>query len=129
MKQKKLNGSQEAKGFLLEINIYTKTRRISFQTLHQDKDIMRSSFNHCIKTFGVNYKKSRELQGKTKKLETDKAKDPSKNEILAQKFQDLICYLELRQFHICQICICLQLTFPEFHFETEAKVDFPSACL
>ena len=22
-----------------------------------------------------------------------------------------------------------QLTFPEFHFETEAKVDFPSACL
>ena len=23
----------------------------------------------------------------------------------------------------------LQLTFPEFHFETEAKVDFPSACI
>ena len=22
-----------------------------------------------------------------------------------------------------------QLTFPEFHFETEAKVDFPSACI
>ena len=74
---KKLNGSQEAKGLLLEINIYTKTRRISFQILHQDKNIMRSSFNHCIETFGVNYRKSRELQGKTKDLETDKAKDPS----------------------------------------------------
>ena len=23
----------------------------------------------------------------------------------------------------------LKLTFPEFHFETEAKVDFPSACI
>ena len=23
----------------------------------------------------------------------------------------------------------LQLTFPKFHFETEAKVDFPSACI
>ena len=23
----------------------------------------------------------------------------------------------------------LELTFPEFHFETEAKVDFPSACI
>ena len=23
----------------------------------------------------------------------------------------------------------MQLTFPEFHFETEAKVDFPSACI
>ena len=23
----------------------------------------------------------------------------------------------------------LQLTFPGFHFETEAKVDFPSACI
>ena len=23
----------------------------------------------------------------------------------------------------------LQLTFPEFHFETEARVDFPSACI
>ena len=23
----------------------------------------------------------------------------------------------------------VQLTFPEFHFETEAKVDFPSACI
>ena len=22
-----------------------------------------------------------------------------------------------------------QLTFPEFHFEIEAKVDFPSACI
>ena len=22
-----------------------------------------------------------------------------------------------------------QLTFPEFHFETEAKIDFPSACI
>ena len=22
-----------------------------------------------------------------------------------------------------------ELTFPEFHFETEAKVDFPSACI
>ena len=22
-----------------------------------------------------------------------------------------------------------QLTFPEFHFETEAKVDFPTACI
>ena len=22
-----------------------------------------------------------------------------------------------------------KLTFPEFHFETEAKVDFPSACI
>ena len=22
-----------------------------------------------------------------------------------------------------------QLTFPEFHFETETKVDFPSACI
>ena len=25
--------------------------------------------------------------------------------------------------------ILQQLTFPEFHFETEAKVDFPSACI
>ena len=25
--------------------------------------------------------------------------------------------------------INMQLTFPEFHFETEAKVDFPSACI
>ena len=86
---KDLNGSQEAKRFLLQTNIYTRTRRISFQILHQDKDIMRSSFNNCIKTlwnhsfgfswepFGVNYRKSRELQGKTKELETDKAKDPS----------------------------------------------------
>ena len=23
----------------------------------------------------------------------------------------------------------VELTFPEFHFETEAKVDFPSACI
>ena len=23
----------------------------------------------------------------------------------------------------------MQLTFPEFHFETEAKVDFPSVCI
>ena len=37
---------------------------------------MRSSFNHCIKKFGVNYRESRELQGKTKELETDKATDP-----------------------------------------------------
>ena len=75
--KKKLNGSQEVKGFLLEMNIYTKTRLIRFQILHQDKDIMRSSFNHCIKKFGVNYRKLRELQGKTKELETDKATDPS----------------------------------------------------
>ena len=86
---KDLNGSQEAKGFLLETNIYTRTRRISFQILHQDKDIMRSSFNHCIKTlwnhsidfswqhFGVKYRKSRELQAKTKEFKTDKAKDPN----------------------------------------------------
>ena len=25
--------------------------------------------------------------------------------------------------------IGVQLTFPEFHFETEAKVDFPTACI
>ena len=25
--------------------------------------------------------------------------------------------------------VLAQLTFPEFHFETEAKVDFPSACI
>ena len=25
--------------------------------------------------------------------------------------------------------ILYELTFPEFHFETEAKVDFPSACI
>ena len=43
----------EAKGLLLEINIYTETRRISFQLLHQDKDIMISSFNHCIKLYGI----------------------------------------------------------------------------
>ena len=24
---------------------------------------------------------------------------------------------------------CIKLTFPEFHFETEDKVDFPSACI
>ena len=28
-----------------------------------------------------------------------------------------------------QLGMRLQLTFPEFHFETEAKVDFPSACI
>ena len=30
-----------------------------------------------------------------------------------------------------QNCLYLgnELTFPEFHFETEAKVDFPSACI
>ena len=83
---KDLNGSQ---GVLLETNIYTRTRRISFQILHQDKDIMRSSFNHSTKTlwnhsfdfswqpFGVKYRESRELQGKTKELETDIAKDPN----------------------------------------------------
>ena len=27
------------------------------------------------------------------------------------------------------ILIPVQLTFTEFHFETEAKVDFPSACI
>ena len=27
------------------------------------------------------------------------------------------------------ILTAAQLTFPEFHFETEAKVDFPSACI
>ena len=27
------------------------------------------------------------------------------------------------------LAIKLQLTFPEFHFETETKVDFPSACI
>ena len=27
------------------------------------------------------------------------------------------------------ISVFYQLTFPEFHFETEAKVDFPSACI
>ena len=48
-----------------------------FQILHQDKDIMRSTLNHCIKKFGVNYRKSRELQSKTKELETDKARDPT----------------------------------------------------
>ena len=86
---KDLNGSQGAKGLLLETNIYTKTRRISFQIFHQDKDIKRSSFNHCIKTlwnrslgfswqpFGVNYRKSRQLQSKTEELKTYKAKDPS----------------------------------------------------
>ena len=26
-------------------------------------------------------------------------------------------------------CTRVKLTFPEFHFETEAKVDFPSACI
>ena len=31
----------------------------------------------------------------------------------------VLCFLEDK---------CLKLTFPEFHFETEAKVDFPSAC-
>ena len=25
--------------------------------------------------------------------------------------------------------VLTELTFPEFHFETEAKVDFPSACI
>ena len=28
----------------------------------------------------------------------------------------------------CQV-LFTELTFPEFHFETEAKVDFPSACI
>ena len=28
-----------------------------------------------------------------------------------------------------QTSVQYQLTFPEFHFETEAKVDFPSACI
>ena len=33
-------------------------------------------------------------------------------------------------FNVRNVCVgCDQLTFPEFHFETEAKVDFPSACL
>ena len=27
------------------------------------------------------------------------------------------------------LVIVVQLTFPEFHFETDAKVDFPSACI
>ena len=31
-------------------------------------------------------------------------------------------------YHFC-MCTNRQLTFPEFHFETEAKVDFPSACI
>ena len=75
--KEKFEWKPRSQGFLLEINIYSKTRRIRFQILYQDKDIMRSSFNHCIKIFGVNYRKSRELQGKTKELETDKAKDPS----------------------------------------------------
>ena len=75
--KEKIEWKPGSQGVLLEINIYTKTRRIRFQILHQDKDIMRSSFNHCIKTFGVNYRKSRELQGKRKELETDKAKSPS----------------------------------------------------
>ena len=29
----------------------------------------------------------------------------------------------------CETESSRQLTFPEFHFETEAKVDFPSACI
>ena len=41
---KDLNGSQEAKGLLLEINIYKKTRRISCQILYQDKDIISIKF-------------------------------------------------------------------------------------
>ena len=31
--------------------------------------------------------------------------------------------------HIQMECQQMKLTFPEFHFETEAKVDFPSACI
>ena len=28
-----------------------------------------------------------------------------------------------------QTSVEIKLTFPEFHFETEAKVDFPSVCI
>ena len=35
------------------------------------------------------------------------------------KYQSQAWYLKIRG----------QLAFPEFHFETEAKVDFPSACI
>ena len=34
------------------------------------------------------------------------------------------------QFHVFIVFkFVIELTFPEFHFETEAKVDFPSACI
>ena len=39
------------------------------------------------------------------------------------KLQDFIIFRWLKD------KLGLQLTFPEFHFETEAKVDFPSACI
>ena len=35
-------------------------------------------------------------------------------------------------FETCNLDTALlqqELTFPEFHFETEAKVDFPTACI
>ena len=34
-----------------------------------------------------------------------------------------------KQTLILPVHVKSQLTFPEFHFETEAKVDFPSACI
>ena len=32
-------------------------------------------------------------------------------------------------YELSMTLISYELTFPEFHFETEAKVDFPSACI
>ena len=41
----------------------------------------------------------------------------------------LACLLRDPNFTIHRYEAEFQLTFPEFHFETEAKVDFPSACI
>ena len=60
--------------------------------------------------------------------------DDIKNTSIAASFsgiQFLTSFLACGNFRILRdpVMECAQLIFPEFHFETEAKVDFPSACM